>query len=204
MFKAVDGERETDSFMNELKNEALSLGASDAVVIPAAMVSIEDRIVELCREPLCDGYGKSLHCPPHAMKPTEARKLLKSFHTALLFKVDVAPSLLLSDERFEAFKVIYNTASKLEEAAVRSGYALSRGFAAGSCKSVFCRNLPCKALTDKALCRYPSLARPSMEAVGINVFRLVREAGWEIHFIARDSDPEKIPKGLLAGLVFAA
>jgi len=81
------------------------------------------------------------------------------------------------------------------------GYALSKGLAAGSCKTVFCRDIPCEALINERKCRYPSLARPSMEALGINVFRLVKDVGWEIHTILRDSDPKDIPSAMLAGLV---
>jgi len=204
MVKPFNMKNEAGSFMNELRKNALNLGASDAAIIPAAMISIEDGIVEMCREPLCEGYGKSAHCPPHAMKPAEAREFLKSFHTALLFKVDVSPSILLSEERFEAFKVIYTITSQLETIAIRSGYPMSRGFAAGSCKPVFCKDLSCAALTDRTLCRYPSLVRPSMEAIGMNAFKLIREVGWEIHPIVKNSDPEAIPNGVLAGIILVA
>ena len=50
-------------------------------------------------------------------------------------------------------------------------------------------------------CRFPSLARPSMEAVGINVFKLMQDVGWEIQPITKDTDPDSIPGGILAGMV---
>ena len=74
------------------------------------------------------------------------------------------------------------------------------GLAAGSCKPVFCKKQPCQVLDEEA-CRYPKLARPSMEAVGINVFKLAKEVGWEIHKIVEDSKPEDIPSGMLTGLL---
>jgi hypothetical protein len=40
-----------------------------------------------------------------------------------------------------------------------------------------------------------------MEAVGINVFKLSKDAGWDIHLILKASDPDTVPKGMLAGLV---
>jgi len=40
-----------------------------------------------------------------------------------------------------------------------------------------------------------------MEALGINVFRLVKDVGWEIHAILRKSDPNDIPSAMLAGLL---
>lgn len=59
-------------------------------------------------------------------------------------------------------------------------------------------------IDEKNECRFPTLARPSMEAVGINVFKLIQDVGWEIYPITRDSDPESIPSGALAGLVLVA
>ena len=56
-------------------------------------------------------------------------------------------------------------------------------------------------IEDRQECRYPTLARSSMEAVGINVFKLIQDAGWEIYPITRDSNPDIVPAGVLAGLV---
>jgi hypothetical protein len=38
----------------------------------------------------------------------------------------------------------------------------------------------------------------------MNVFNLVQKAGWEIHRITRDSDPDSIPVGILVELVLIA
>lgn len=92
-------------------------------------------------------------------------------------------------------------ASKLEASARDEGFPYAMGLAAGSCKPVFCRGRACDALTEEGECRYPSLARPSMEAVGINVFTLSTNAGWDIHTILKDSNPEAVSKGMLAGLI---
>jgi hypothetical protein len=40
-----------------------------------------------------------------------------------------------------------------------------------------------------------------MEAVGINVFKLSKDVGWDIYLILKESDPDTVPKGMLAGLV---
>ena len=190
--------------MLKLKEKALRLGANDARIISIDTIPIEDEIIEMCRAPLCEVYGKSANCPPHVMRPREARKWIKGFRAALLFKIDVAPPVLLSKERFETFRKIYMIASGREVFSIGQGFAISKVLAAGSCKHVFCKDLPCETLTDGAECRYPALARPSMEALGINVFKLVREVGWEIHPILRESDPEAIQSAMLAGLVLVS
>jgi predicted metal-binding protein len=135
------------------------------------------------------------------MGPGQAREWIEKYKTALFFKIDVSPQILLSEDRFETFKSVYMIASKLEASARDEGFQLARGLAAGSCKPVFCKGRTCEALTEEGECSYPSLARPSMEAVGINVFTLSRDVGWDIYLILKASDPDTVPKGMLAGLV---
>ena len=97
--------------------------------------------------------------------------------------------ILLSERRYEAFRTIYEIATQLEVMSLDAGYSLSRCLAAGSCKSVFCMDYECQALIDGTSCRYDSLARPSMSALGINVFKLIEDVGWEIYPLTRESDP---------------
>jgi predicted metal-binding protein len=194
-------EKNLGEFLNGLKEKATKIGASDATIIDTAIIPIEDAIIEYCKKPLCASYGKSAHCPPHAPKPAEARKLLKSFQKALLFKIGVATKVLMTDESNEAFRKTYEIASELEAAAQKAGFVRTKGLAAGSCLPVFCKKNKCQVVEEGKKCRFPSLARPSMEAVGINVFKLVQDVGWEIQPITRDTDPDSIPGGILAGLV---
>jgi predicted metal-binding protein len=184
-----------------LKETALRLGASDAVIVATDRIPIEERIIEMCRDPLCECYSMSAYCPPYVMKPREAKQWILLYKRALFFKIDVSPRRLFSDESFDIFRKIYVICSQLENLSSELGYFRSKGLAAGSCKSVFCRNIPCEALLDGGKCRYPTLGRPSMEALGINVFRLVKDVGWKIYPILRDSNPKDVPSAVLAGLL---
>jgi len=188
-------------FLERLKKKALDWGASDAKIIDAKMIAIEDGITELCKSPRCKSYGKNANCPPYALKPAEARKMVETFSKALVFKIDVEPAALISENNDEAFKPIYEIGAQLESFSIRAGFARSKSLAAGSCLHVLCKNKKCRVISDDKPCRYPTLARSSMEAIGINVFRLIQDAGWEIYQITKDSDPKKIPAGVLAGLV---
>ncbi|MBN1932705.1 MAG: DUF2284 domain-containing protein [Desulfobacterales bacterium] len=191
----------TPSFLEALTYSAIHFGATDAQIIPIDMIPIEDRIIELCKKPLCGSYGNCRNCPPRAMPPSEFRKFIRNYEYALIFKVDVAPKVLLLDENINSFKIIYEIIAELEKLAIQEGLKRSVGLAAGSCKAVFCSKEDCSALMDRNKCRYPLLARPSMEAVGINVFKLIEYIGWKIYKITRDSDPDSIPSGMLSGLV---
>ena len=50
-------------------------------------------------------------------------------------------------------------------------------------------------------CRLSLRARPSMEAVGVNCFRLATELGRQIYPIGSDAKADSIPFGTLMGLV---
>jgi predicted metal-binding protein len=188
--------------LETLKQRAVGLGASDAKIIPTAMISIEDEVLEMCKKPLCDGFGKSINCPPHTMKPWEFREVIKHYEYALIFKLDIPQEVMLSEKQPEVFRKVYEIASKLEIQAFRVGLKQSLGFAAGSCRPVFCReHKMCQALKEKDGCRYPETARPSMEAVGMNVMKLVKNAGWEIQMINEQTEPDSVPNVVLSGLV---
>lgn len=192
------------AFLQKLTKDALAIGVDDAKVIPTSIISIQDDIIEICQEPLCEGFGTSINCPPHAMKPARFREEIRQYSQALLFKTDVNPEILLSKQRHDAFRRIYEIAVKLETLCLDAGFSRSKGLAAGSCKPVFCPDYDCQALIDGNSCRYEALARPSMEALGINVFKLFEDVGWEIHRLTRDSDPAAVPGGILSGMVLVA
>ena len=104
-------------------------------------------------------------------------------------------------ERKAVFQSILIIVSKLESAAFYDGHYLAVGLSAGSCFSSLCDpNLGCQVLKGEK-CRFPLKARPSMEAVGIDVYRLIASSGWEIHPHGSDANPEDILVANLVGLV---
>jgi predicted metal-binding protein len=185
----------------KLKASAQELGASDAKIISTKIIPIENEIIDFCKDPLCESYGKSFYCPPYAMNPQKTKALISDYDDALIFKINVSTKILLSQARFNEFRRIFEITAHLELFAIEIGFSRSRGFAAGSCKPVFCPEYQCQALVNGKTCRYSDKARPSMEAVGINVFKLVSRIGWEIKKITESSDPEVLRKGILVGLV---
>ncbi|MBW2368982.1 MAG: DUF2284 domain-containing protein, partial [Deltaproteobacteria bacterium] len=159
-----------------------------------------------CQIPRCFGYGAGAHCPPHTLRPEELREHLGKYQWAILFITDVPSSVIVRDkatikERVSAFQNVFKIVSKLESMAFYDGHYLAFGFGAGSCRHTYCgREENCQALEGKK-CRFSILARPSMEAVGIDVYKLVTSVGWDIYPIGSNANPQEIPKGTLAGIV---
>ena len=189
----------------ELIEYARALGVGDASMIAATRIQVEESLAAICRDPGCPGYGQGANCPPHVMKPAAFRKLLHAFPQALVFKFDVPTEVLLGDERFAVAGLVHETAAALERRALACGFTAARGFAASSCRRIFCAaENNCRVLAENGACRHPEAARPSISGLGVNFFELARAVGWPINKITRDSDPGEIPMGLMAGIVLLA
>ncbi|MHA2197078.1 MAG: DUF2284 domain-containing protein [Promethearchaeota archaeon] len=192
--------------LEEYREKAIELGASNAKIITTEEIPVDERVTLKCQVPRCFGYGVCAHCPPNALKPAELRNYLEKYKWAVFFIIDFPPEVLVRDkatikERVAAYEKVFKIVSKVESAAFFDGYYLAFGFAAGSCRHVFCgleRN--CIALEGQR-CRFSLRARPSMEAVGIDVYKMVVQAGWDIYPFATNTAAAEVPKGTLAGLV---
>ncbi|MBI5013921.1 MAG: DUF2284 domain-containing protein [Deltaproteobacteria bacterium] len=185
---------------------ALELGASQAKVIGVQDIVVDDRVSLKCQIPRCFGYGACAHCPPHAMKPSELRSHLTQYRRAVFFIKDVAPAVIVRDrstikERIEVYQDLFKIVTEVESRAFYDGHYLAFGFGAGSCRHTYCsQHEGCQALEGKK-CRFSLLARPSMEAVGIDVYQMVARAGWEMYPIGSNAKADEVPKGTLAGIV---
>ena len=200
------GEDELIADIEQYCGHAIELGASDARMVRAGDVPIDERVALKCRIPVCFGYGTCANCPPHSLKPEETRKIALLYRYGFLMKLNVPPPVIVRDretikERVEAYKKVFDMVCRIESEAFYDGHYLSVGFAAGSCKSTFCYNVACTVLQGEK-CRLALRARPSMEAVGIDCYRLATEQGWEILPIGSDADAGCISHGTLMGLVF--
>jgi len=192
--------------LEKYKECALKLGATKATIVEVDKIPVDERIILKCRIPRCFGYGACAQCPPNTLKPQELRDLLMGYRWAVFFIVDVAPEIIIRDkatikERVAAYQSVFSIVNKIESLAFYDGHYLAFGFAAGSCRHTFCgKQDNCQALEGKQ-CKFSLLSRPSMEAVGIDVYKMVSEAGWDIYPIGSSAKAEDIPKGTLAGII---
>ncbi len=190
------------------EKKAVQLGATDARIISARKVMIDPRVRLKCLVPRCHLYGETPNCPPHTPELHEMREIIKKYEYAILMKNDVIPvEDFLDNEKWHKAHMAHQgkthrIVSGVEALAFNDGYYFAAGFAAGGCKTTLCGGRICQFL-DSGRCRFPLKARPSMEAVGIDVYRLVSEVGWEIYPVAhRNVDPESIPCAISVGIVF--
>jgi predicted metal-binding protein len=195
--------RDLDCF----KQKALELGASMAEVIPAQWAEIDERVRLKCAIPLCPYYGSNIYCPPHGVEPERMRRALSRYGWAILYGMDVIPVEHFADRSVQReagmqwSKKTIELAGRIETLAFGKGYYLALGLSQGCCSKVLCQQDRCLVLCGSK-CPYPLKSRPSMESLGIDVFRLVTKVGWDIYPIYRSVDPKEVPRALSVGIVF--
>jgi len=179
-----------------LRKMALKMGAVDAKVITADKIVVEDRIVLKCKVG-CINYGKTLSCPPYTPTAEEFRKIVSEYSYALFMKFKsrakadskLAKHLSKSEtdatvpqgmkgkmqEFWASWKEdklkMLSTVIDLEKAAMNKSYPLAVGLVSGFCQLCETCSL------DRANCVYPTKARYSEEAVGVNVQATAKNAG---------------------------
>lgn len=188
---------------------ALKLGASQAAIIPASWVTIDERVRLKCVVPRCQRAGETVNCPPYAPDLDLVRQALSRFSWAILLKCNVEPiedyapvrGATKADQRrtLSFHRSSSDVVYKLERQAYKDGYHLAMGFGGGSCKDYLCKGLECQFL-DSGRCRFPHRARPAMEAVGIDVIDLLKKVGWEAYPLL--DDLSLVPCAVSVGIVF--
>lgn len=192
--------------LRKYQEKAIELGATRAKIVHTDEIPVDERVTMKCQIPLCFGYGVSANCPPNTIKPAELRTLLEKYQWAVFFVKEIPSEVVVRDkatikERVAAYQDVYKIVNGVESAAFYDGHYLAFGFGAGSCRHTFCGQQEDCAVLKGTKCRFSLRSRPSMEAVGIDVFKMVASAGWSIYPIGSDAKPDEIPCGVLAGII---
>jgi len=146
-----------------LCDEAVKSGATASKIISTKNIVVEPWVQLKCRFG-CPKFGKYKTCPPFAPSYKETRELLDCYETAIMIE---------GQPPGKEFKEMILS---IEHKANFAGYYKAFVMGAGPCP------LCAECDIDEA-CIKPKDARPSMEACGIDVFKTVRNSGFEIKFL---------------------
>jgi len=188
----------------ELATFAVKNGAKEAKVMEANKVVVDERVQMKCRYPPCNNYGKNLMCPPYTMSAKEFREIVGKYKYAIALQrevpindelkamitgdtsfIDLNKSAeyhaIIEKEKEIVGKEMGTLISAIERKAFLKGYYLSLGLAmlGDGC------NL-CPVCELKYPCKHPWEARPSMEALGIDVTRTMKNAGLQLLWGSKD------------------
>ena len=150
---------------------ALEQGACRAKLIDAAEVVIDDRVRLKCQVPVCKDFNRHLMCPPHTIPVNEFRNLCSLYPAALI--VQVSSNGSKENDLIEAERKLHTIINKTEGRALTEGHYLATGFIASSCK--LCPE--CVGYHARQPCRRPYEARPSIESMGVDIYKTSQNAG---------------------------
>ncbi|MBA4392935.1 MAG: hypothetical protein C0407_05230 [Desulfobacca sp.] len=144
-----------------LLTKARKLGAVEARLLSTDSVVFDDRSHLKCRFG-CGRWGKFWTCPPNlGLTQEEFNKAFDRYETAILFST-VDP------------KKGQEIALNLEKEAMLS-YGSIFAFALALC-------VQCEECAYPEPCRFPHLARPTMDAFGIDIGKTVEPLGFSVKF----------------------
>ena len=208
MIKKITIKDDPEQFKRDLERYvelALESGISKAAIVPTEQIVVDERVLMKCRFPLCVEYGKCRNCPPHTGSIADMRAQVARFRYGIFLKLDVPAERIVApaskgDEGVADLIKLCSIISTVESAAYYDGYYFATGFSSASCHFIWCRGLDCQALNGDG-CRQWARVYTSMEAVGIDVFRLAASLDWDIYPIGITSTVDIVPHGSRCGLV---
>lgn len=190
--------------LRKLEKFALEKGAYRARGFSARLVEVDVRVRMKCQIPLCPHYGRCLTCPPNVPTVEEFKKTLRNYETALLVQTRTPLSGEMEDyDKEEVIRFLeapgkhstkgaaehdssddfnnvrlaavrlHKLVNELEGKAMSLGFPYALGLIGGEC--MLCPE--CVGVASGERCRRPYQARPSMEAVGIDVMKTSLKAG---------------------------
>lgn len=171
-----------------LEQFALEQGAFRAKLIEASDVVVDDRVRLKCNVPVCQDFNNHLLCPPNTVSVKKFRSLCSQYSAALV--IQVKSQGFEETDLIAAEKNLHTIVNKTEGRALTEGNYLASGFIASSCK--LCPQ--CVGYHSKLPCRHPYQARPSIESMGVDIFKTCNNAGIEF---ALGLSSEVVYSGLL-------
>jgi predicted metal-binding protein len=127
----------------------------------------------------CDEYGNTATCPPNVPSFSECERFFQEYNEAVVFHF--AKKVPKPEDRYAWTRKLNLKLLKLEREIFISGYEKTFRFFMDSCN--ICQDCP----GIKEECKEQKLARPTPEAMCIDVYSTVRQANYPIQVLSHYS-----------------
>ncbi len=152
----------------------LAMGFTKAAAFDPAILQAREDVRAMCAEDKCHAYGKNWMCPPHCGTIEECQETMGSYRHGILLQtvghlskdIDSRGYLETEKRHLECFYQFCE--------AIRRQYPHALCLGAGGCRI-------CKTCAFPDSCRCPEKAVSSMEAFGLFVTQVCRDAGLSYH-----------------------
>ncbi|WGI18117.1 DUF2284 domain-containing protein [Methanonatronarchaeum sp. AMET-Sl] len=121
----------------------------------------------------CPNYGTAAHCPPHTPTVQRSKRFFKEYKTAVIFHI--TKTLKDPNQHPEWTDKINQQLIEIENELFLNGYHKTYTLFIGPCKL-------CQECTGTPkTCRHPKKARPSAEAMAIDVYNTAKKHNYPIN-----------------------
>lgn len=127
----------------------------------------------------CNEYGNTATCPPNVPSFSECEKFFREYNEAVVFHF--TKKVAKPEDRFAWTRKVNLKLLKLESEIFTSGFEKTFLLFMDSCN--ICQDCP----GIKEECKEPKLARPTPEAMCVDVYSSVRQLGYPIQVLSRYS-----------------
>ena len=121
----------------------------------------------------CSGYGRCAVCPPNTLSVAESERFFNEYNTAVILHFE--GKMDKPEDRHAWSKKINAKLVKLERAVFLAGFERAFQLFMDSCH--FCK----ECTGQRETCQEPELARPSPEAMAVDVYSTVRQFEFPIN-----------------------
>jgi len=158
----------------QLKPIMRNHGINEYKAIDVSMIDTKQEIRDLCNKKSCKHYGYNYMCPP-AVKDIESwqTKISSYENGIILTKAYSIKNCFDLKGMFAGIKGFRETLGRINET-LKSQYSDMDFLCLGAGPCHICKT--CTIVENKP-CRFPDKALPSIEACGINVMSLSKQAG---------------------------
>jgi len=125
----------------------------------------------------CDEYGRTASCPPNLPSVSECERFFREYKEAVVFHF--VKKVAKPEDRFAWTRKINLKLLKLEREIFLSGFERAFLIFLDSCN--ICQD--CPGIKEK--CKEPKLARPTPEAMCVDVYSTVRRLGYPVQVLSR-------------------
>ena len=138
------------------------------------LMRIDQEVRNLCEQNKCGQYGKNHMCPPAIKGIEEWKQEIQSFQNAVIVtKVYPTKSSFDMKGMLEGATDFGKTLSNLKQD-IEEQYLEKRKMILGAGPCLLCEKC---TLSDNKPCRFPDKAFPAIEACGVDVMSLSKNAG---------------------------
>lgn len=197
---------ELKQLCDNLKDEAIKLGATACAILPSQKIQVKHSLAALCNaDYVCPNYGLGAGCPPHVGGPDTFRQWQSQSRYSIIIKIELPTSIMFSSEGKNVMRLLHQIVATVERSAVKKGFENSKAFAGGSCKHLFCESRKsCCVMEESSPCPHTAKARPSMSGFGIDVSQLMLSCGWSGQKAKQAAASDHQDTSWIAGLILVA